>query len=390
MADEHYKWLDRDAAERLLRGEPLEAVDADTRAQADRLAGALDALSAEVPPADSELRGEEAALAAFRKARAELADEDPALKSGRRGHRHASTFPADSGLVRLGRPGRPTRRARLVRPVRYGMAAALAAGMIGGVAVAAGSGALPTPFRDDSPRPAASVSAAVPPDRPLVSPPAGESEGGARSEPTPDGSADGSSGNGTSNDTARGNPDGTGRPVPDGFANGQGRSPAWRNGILSSCRDMSDGKSLDADRRRNLEKAAGGTATGRVKKYCDGVLNNQSDRSPADSSPDNASDRSVGGNDSRSGKSDKSGEDEGDSQGGKDKGKGSGRNNGHGNGKGNNGDGKGNGRSSGGNHHRTDGGATTPVAAPDRVTTQPVRPTPAAPRSGGPRTRTYA
>jgi hypothetical protein len=38
MADEQYRWLDRDTAERLLRGESLEAVDRPTRDQADRLA----------------------------------------------------------------------------------------------------------------------------------------------------------------------------------------------------------------------------------------------------------------------------------------------------------------------------------------------------------------
>ena len=51
MADEQYKWLDRSAAERLLRGEPLDIVDADTRDEADGLARALRALTAE-PPRD--------------------------------------------------------------------------------------------------------------------------------------------------------------------------------------------------------------------------------------------------------------------------------------------------------------------------------------------------
>ncbi|MCZ1001662.1 hypothetical protein O1M63_32260 [Streptomyces mirabilis] len=45
MADEQDKWLDRDAAERLLRGEPLEAVDADTQGRAKRLADVLGALA---------------------------------------------------------------------------------------------------------------------------------------------------------------------------------------------------------------------------------------------------------------------------------------------------------------------------------------------------------
>ena len=46
MADE-YRWLDRETAERLLRGEsPDDAVDSTTRDQAERLARTLDALSA--------------------------------------------------------------------------------------------------------------------------------------------------------------------------------------------------------------------------------------------------------------------------------------------------------------------------------------------------------
>ena len=85
MADEQYRWLDRDTAERLLRGEPLDAVDADSRDQADRLTEALEALdalgmqTAEATPAGAELPGEAAALAAFRKAR-----------TGKNGERRAS------------------------------------------------------------------------------------------------------------------------------------------------------------------------------------------------------------------------------------------------------------------------------------------------------------
>ncbi|MYR62806.1 extensin, partial [Streptomyces sp. SID625] len=71
MADEQYRWLDSDSAERLLRGEPLDTVDVTVRDQAERLARALDALAAEsvVHPAQApaELPGEAAALAAFRK-----------------------------------------------------------------------------------------------------------------------------------------------------------------------------------------------------------------------------------------------------------------------------------------------------------------------------------
>lgn len=52
MADERYQWLDQEAAERLLRGEPVDAVDDHARSRAERLAGALDAARVPaVPPA---------------------------------------------------------------------------------------------------------------------------------------------------------------------------------------------------------------------------------------------------------------------------------------------------------------------------------------------------
>lgn len=75
MADERYRWLDLETAERLLRGESLEAVDEAARDQAERLAKTLDALTVEPAPTSDGLPGEEAALAAFRKVRAERADD---------------------------------------------------------------------------------------------------------------------------------------------------------------------------------------------------------------------------------------------------------------------------------------------------------------------------
>lgn len=283
MADEHYKWLDREAAERLLRGEPLEAVDADARAAAERLTGALDALTPGLPPADTELAGEEAALAAFRKVRAERDSEEPALSTGAR--THATARSADAGLVRLRRPGPEGRRARWGRPVRFGMAATLAAGMLGGVAVAAAAGVLPTPFRDDRPEPAATVSAPGRPDRPLVSPsPEGTADRPA-GEPSPDETAGGAGDGGAKEDTARGG-GATGQPDSKDSKNSkkdwQGSGTGWRAGALSACRDVRDGKKLDSDRRRGLEGVAGGK--GKVNKYCKGVLGNQGDRKATGSS----------------------------------------------------------------------------------------------------------
>jgi hypothetical protein len=256
MADEQYRWLDRETAERLLSGESLEAVDAADRDQAERLAKTLGSLSVEPAPISAELPGEAAALAAFRSARAERDDAPAPL-----GHA-ARPEASDVGLVRIGGPARAFRRPRSARPVRLGLAAALAVGMIGGVAVAAGTGALPTPFHDDEPRPGASVSAAATPERPLISP---SPDNGVAGVPSPDGGTNGSTGGAPSKEAAPGGPatdrSAEGREAPSG-----GR---W-NGAPSACRDVRDGKQLTPDRRRALEGAAGGPA--RVQTYCKGVL----------------------------------------------------------------------------------------------------------------------
>ncbi|MET7855511.1 hypothetical protein ABZT48_47090 [Streptomyces avermitilis] len=269
MADEQYRWLDRDAAERLLRGESLEAVDADTREQVERLAEALGALAAEPLPNSAELPGEAAALAAFRTARQGGNGEEMVL--GGRGRPHAvarAAHSADAGVVRLGRPERAARRGRLGRPVRLGVAAALAAGMIGGVAAAAGTGVLPTPFGGDEPGPTASVSAAVTPERLLgpSSPPAVE-DGGSEA-PTPDGTSGAPVQGGSSHDEADKGSAASGRPEADG-SRSPARSREWWSGVLSSCRDVRGGKDVGAERMRSLEEAAGGI---RVHKYCKGVL----------------------------------------------------------------------------------------------------------------------
>ncbi|MER5601995.1 hypothetical protein ABT085_33535, partial [Streptomyces sp. NPDC002265] len=79
MADEQYRWLDRETAERLLRGEPpAPAVDATARDRAGQLAEALGALStAAAAPNSTELPGEAAAVAAFRAARSVPAAQRP-------------------------------------------------------------------------------------------------------------------------------------------------------------------------------------------------------------------------------------------------------------------------------------------------------------------------
>jgi hypothetical protein len=225
MADEQYRWLDRDAAERLLRGEPLEAVDAGTRDQLDRLAEALDSLAAAPELSSDELPGEAAALAAFRKAR-EGGDGAPA-PLGHRGRVRPRAHAADAGLVRLGRPAAHGRRTRWGRPTRFGLAAVLAVGMVGGVAVAAGTGVLPTPFTREHPGPAATATAARPPERPLVSasPSPGVSGGFGSMMPVPDGSSGVPSG-GPSASTGPGTGTASASPRPDSTGSA-GRTREW-------------------------------------------------------------------------------------------------------------------------------------------------------------------
>ncbi|MEU9476334.1 hypothetical protein [Streptomyces sp. NPDC048191] len=265
MADEQYKWLDRGTAERLLRGESLEAVDARARDQAERLSRALGALSAEAAHGTGELPGEQAALAAFRKAR-EAADAAPAA-AGRADGTSGQPVPgADAGLVRIGAPSRtgiPARRPRWARPVRLALAAVLAAGTLGGVAMAAG-GILPTPFTPEHPRPAASVSADQTSEGPLSSPSPQGTPGVSPSPGVPGGGA-GTRGGGASGE-ATGPDDRTSTDGTPGTGDPSGISTRRWKEAVTACRNIRDGRELEAGRRRALENLAGGSA--RVSRYC--------------------------------------------------------------------------------------------------------------------------
>ncbi|MFE9646839.1 hypothetical protein ACFYO0_22520 [Streptomyces sp. NPDC006365] len=281
MADEQYKWLDRSTAERLLRGEPLETVDADQRDQADRLVRALGALTAEPPLSSAELPGEANAMAAFRKAQAARDGEHASL--GHRGHSHTATS-ADAGLVRIGRASAGRRGpSRVARPVRYGLAATLAAGMLGGAAMVATAGVLP--FTDDDPEPGATVTAPATPKRPLITPSPGETRGGAPDVPNRDGDTGGSTGDGspsapdTGGDARREAPGSTPSRPGAGDAGNEARSAEWWKKVTAACRDVRDGKQLSPDRRRSLEEAASGPE--RVRQYCTNVLAQSQDRDDA-------------------------------------------------------------------------------------------------------------
>lgn len=275
MADEQYRWLNRKAAERLLHGESLEAVDPSARDRAERLAEALGALSAEAAGTDTELPGEEAALAAFRKARE--AREDAAVRAAAQaGAGHAAAAPdgpADGGLIRIGGRPRAARRPAWARPVRLALTAALAVGTLGGVAMAAGSGVLPTPFRDDTPGPAASGPATS--ERPLASPsPGGTPDGTSGLLPPSGGPSATTPGDGASPGASRENQAAGGATGSPGPSHG---TATWWGGAPSACRDVRAGKELAPDRKRALEGAAGGSAS--VWKYCKGVLKSSGDAS---------------------------------------------------------------------------------------------------------------
>lgn len=260
MADKQDRWLDRETAERLLRGgSPENAVAPEARDQAERLArtlGALSALGAEPLPADEELPGEAAALKAFSEARA--ARESHGSRQSPRSHE--SVYRGDAGLVRIGgRTGgdRNGERAhgRWSRPLRLGLAAALAVGMLGGVAVAAGTGVLRSPFDGAEPAPGASVSSAASPEHAPVSP-SPDAPGGGPDAVAPDG--------GTDPDT------GKGEKGTDGASTAPGARGTWPKGVTSSCRDIRAGRTLDTRHRRTLEGLAGGWS--HVTSYCAYVL----------------------------------------------------------------------------------------------------------------------
>ncbi|WP_225836201.1 hypothetical protein [Streptomyces sp. NK08204] len=287
MADEHYKWLNRETAERLLRGEPLdEAVDAAARDQAERLSEALGALSVQAAPTTGELPGEQAALAAFRKAReaAEAERTAAALADGSPGRRSAVPAPGvGEGTVRSGtraRTGTPARtrprsgRPHWARPVRLALAAALAAGTLGGVAVAAGTGVLPVPFGGGRPGPASSTSTAQGPDRLLASTSPRATAGSGAPSGTPDAGTGGADRDGTGRTS--GTHKGTGQSAGgadqgvSGAVKPSGTAGTWWRDAGAACRDIRDGKELDAVRRRSLESLAGGST--RVSSYCKALL----------------------------------------------------------------------------------------------------------------------
>ncbi|MFF5975935.1 hypothetical protein ACFY7C_30940 [Streptomyces sp. NPDC012769] len=264
MADERYQWLDQEAAERLLRGEPVDPVDDASRAQAELLARALD--TARTPTAaafEGELPGEAAALAAFRKAVAERATATAAAPGPA-----AQGTPTDLGAVRLA-PALTGRR--WGRSLRYGLAAALAAVTVGGVAVAAGTGMLPL---TSEPASGHSVTAADT-TAPTVSGSPGDGSGTGTDVPGVPADPDGRTGTPGPTDgpstTTPGPGDSAGAtPDPDGGTAGPDPDGATRDKrLVEACQDYRAGRLTDSGRQR----IAGSLKSGEtVKRYCERVL----------------------------------------------------------------------------------------------------------------------
>ncbi|MEW2130410.1 hypothetical protein [Streptomyces sp. NPDC005435] len=276
MADEHDEWLDLGTSERLLDGEPPRPSDDRVPDEVTRLASLLADLAASAAPAKGELPGEEAALAAFRAARAGRPAAEPVDAVVAAGVGGDGTQPApatsefhrlDAGVVRIGaQPRCPVRerRVRWGRPVRMALAAAVAVGTLGGVAVAAGTGVLPGPFRQGRTEPGASVSAAATPGRSRL-----PSSPGPYGTAVPTPGASGSADPGDAPPEAAG---GAGRDsvAPTGPGAGAHKPGTRWRAALAACRDLRAGREPEAGGRRALEGVAGGSA--RVKTYCAAVL----------------------------------------------------------------------------------------------------------------------
>ncbi|MGY5036340.1 hypothetical protein ACWC9U_37245 [Streptomyces sp. 900116325] len=325
MADEQHEWLDKDAAERLLRGEPVDPVDGHARTEAARLLAVL-AAARGARTADGELPGEAAALAAFRavpraartrggsetqsaQAAGHAARSSEPEQTGQSGPGVQPGLPGTLGAIRIGpassarsssclcaRSGGGTRPRRWRRPLRFGLAASLAGFALGGVAVAAGTGVLPGPFGGHAdPLPASSVSAPASPgelgsgptsDRtpvpPAVSPgpdtppdPAAPSAPGDGTRKGDDGANDqdgrgGTEGDGHGDDVDAA-PRSVGGAARDSTSGGgrDGTSGKWPGRTVRACRDYRDGD-LDADRRRRLVVMARGA--GNLDRFCKRVL----------------------------------------------------------------------------------------------------------------------
>lgn len=307
--DDRNDWLDLRAAERLLDGEPLDAGPAlppADRDAAERLAALLDtAARAGRPVPGTELPGEQAALAAFRAARAaESAGAGGAARNGppvngRSPNDHArngtrprgeSRVPPRQGaaepVVRLA-PGpsatAPVRPApRRLRRLRTAAAVTAAGCVLGGVALAAGTALRGAPAAPETtPGPATSPTATAGPDR-TGGDDADEgaaSAGGSRTEDRPEGRRDARGTAGGTGAEPGGGADGAGEPdgrpgdgaAPGGSGHGDGPG-AKATSVERLCKKfhaVHDGESKAGDKKswNRLVRSAGGEDA--LADYCE-------------------------------------------------------------------------------------------------------------------------
>ncbi|MEU4889842.1 MULTISPECIES: hypothetical protein [Streptomyces] len=303
MADDRYSWLDEDAAERLLRGEPLDvpgagAGDGPARERARRLSAALQCVAdpARLPAGTDEegaFLSEAVVLAAFR-------------ETAPGAHAHGAV-PGTRGrsLFRLPRTtAGDGRRTSLGRPLRAGIAAALAGCALGGVAVAAGTGVLPTPF-NQSVEPGPTGSAPGTGSDPSTP---GHGAGGTDGESPGDGHEPNEHGEKSPGTGGHGGTKGLGgeqdRPADGegGTLDGIPGNPGFgdertRGAAIVLCRHYT-ADTLDRKTRERLEAAAGGPAA--AGDYCARLLNGTDDNDAGGS-------REGSGSDTRSGKGTDSG-----------------------------------------------------------------------------------
>ncbi|MFF2900617.1 hypothetical protein [Streptomyces sp. NPDC057966] len=321
MADERYEWLDKDAAERLLRGEPVDPVGGRSCTDAERLVAALEAAARATRPATAELPGEAAALTAFRAAGRTARAGTRANAEGRSagaeplapvliGAAAGGSVPYATASAATGR----TRSARWSRPVRFGLVASLAGCALGGVAVAAGTGMLPGPFGGNTPLPAASVSAEATPEElgsglttdETAQPPPSASPKGHPSKPpvSPSAPAENRDHDRSGRTTEPGGgdkrkPGGAATGSPGGTRSGKQTERPWNEAdgdwyakALQACRDYRDGK-LNEKRRRKLEALADGARN--LDRFCDRMIEG-SEPGRNDQGDDDQSDDGQGGN----------------------------------------------------------------------------------------------
>ncbi|MCH6162193.1 hypothetical protein [Streptomyces marispadix] len=265
----------------------------DTLAE-DRLAHLLDALVAEQTatlhalgaartgrmPGDAtaELPGEAAAVEAFRAAHPQVSAEHSGTVDITAGPTEASTVVGRRAAARENRRRSRDRRAGGIRrgslvgrPLRAGFAMAVAGCALGGAAVAAGTGVLPTPFGGND-SPAASVS-------PLASP------GNERDEASGGGGGSPYDGNGPRRGTREGGSpsdspggedlagtergrDGNGKgPDKDWWHDGKHLSDAEKKAMARALCQAYENGDLSLKDRVRLETVAGGPEG--VKKFCE-------------------------------------------------------------------------------------------------------------------------